>query len=97
MGGFKEVLSRGVHPKESIEIEIKFKLKIEQKVRLVTYVLEINEVHNQVFVKREILRYKRGASGKPFHFLDFSNGTGYAITNELLIKKMKILSAKNKM
>ncbi len=34
------------------------------------------------FVKREVLRYKRGRHGKPFHFLDFSNGEGYAITNE---------------
>ena len=33
-------------------------------------------------VAREILRYKRGANGKPFHFLDFALGEGYAITNE---------------
>lgn len=33
-------------------------------------------------VAREILRYKRGANGKPFHFLDFTLGEGYAITNE---------------
>ena len=30
-----------------------------------------------------ILRYKRGANGKPFHFLDFALGEGYAITNAL--------------
>jgi predicted ATPase len=33
-------------------------------------------------VLREILRYKRGRYGSPFHFLDFSQGEGYAITNE---------------
>ena len=34
------------------------------------------------FVEREVLRYKRGAYGAPFRFLDFSAGRGYAITNE---------------
>ena len=35
-------------------------------------------------VSREILRYTRrhGKSGRPWHFLDFSGGSGYAITNE---------------
>ena len=33
-------------------------------------------------IKREILRYKRGEYGSPFHFLDFQNGRGYAIKNE---------------
>lgn len=33
-------------------------------------------------VEREVLRYRRGAYGAPFRFLDFSNGKGYAITNE---------------
>ena len=55
--------------------------------RLVTYSLEIAEKSGVPYVKREILRYKRGASGKPYHFLDFSNGAGYAITNEEDFKK----------
>ncbi|MDT9693834.1 hypothetical protein Q5762_37045, partial [Streptomyces sp. P9(2023)] len=33
-------------------------------------------------VRREVLRYKRGRYGSPYHFLDFSGGVGYAITNE---------------
>lgn len=33
-------------------------------------------------MRRERLRYKRSAYGAPFHFLDFQNGSGYAITNE---------------
>ena len=33
-------------------------------------------------VSREILRYKRGRYGSPFHFLDFAQGKGYAVTNE---------------
>ncbi|MDO9084066.1 MAG: AAA family ATPase, partial [Humidesulfovibrio sp.] len=34
-------------------------------------------------VEREILRYRRGSSGQPWHFLDFSRGKGTAVTNEL--------------
>lgn len=79
-GGFKEVLSRG---KEGfIEIELKFRLSIAGKSRLVTYLLEIGEYKRQVFINREILRYKRSNYGSPFHFLDFSKGKGYAISNE---------------
>jgi len=80
--GFQEVMTRGVQ-NEPIKIEIQFRMEISQKQRLVTYILEIalNE-KNLPIVRREILRYKRGSSGKPYHFLDFKNGEGYAITNE---------------
>lgn len=80
-GGFKEVITRG-HEDEEIYFEIKFRMKILDKERLVTYVLEIGLDNNKPIVKREILRYKRGSQGSPFHFLDFKNGKGYAITNE---------------
>ncbi|MGK7938923.1 MAG: AAA family ATPase [Crocosphaera sp.] len=80
-GGFKEVITRG-HEKEDIYFEIKFRMKILNKERLVTYVLEIGLDKNRPIVKREILRYKRGSQGSPFHFLDFKNGKGFAITNE---------------
>jgi predicted ATPase len=79
-GGFKEVMSRG--QKGQIEIELQFKLEIAGRDRLVTYRLEIAEVNGQPIVAREILRYKRGAYGSPFHFLDFAHGEGYAISNE---------------
>ncbi|WP_244241847.1 AAA family ATPase [Xanthomonas fragariae] len=38
-------------------------------------------------MQRELLRYKRGRYGSPYHFLDFSKGEGYAITNEEDFKK----------
>jgi predicted ATPase len=79
-GGFKEVVSRGCNG--NIEIEIQFRLSIAKIERLVTYVLHIGERNGLAFVDREILRYKRGRHGSPFHFLDFSNGEGYAISNE---------------
>ncbi|MCF8370703.1 MAG: AAA family ATPase [Bacteroidales bacterium] len=79
-GGFKEVISRG--QSGLIVIELQFRLVIAKKNRLVTYRLEIGEESGKPYIEREILRYKRGAYGSPFHFLDFSRGTGYAITNE---------------
>jgi predicted ATPase len=80
-GGYKEVVTRGKE-QEDIEIELQFRMKILEKERLVTYVLIIGQEKNRPVVKREILRYKRGAYGSPFHFLDFQLGQGYAITNE---------------
>ncbi|NLF99033.1 MAG: AAA family ATPase [Lentisphaerae bacterium] len=81
-GGFNEVVSRGVSH-DDILIELKFRMPISGVDRLVTYQLQIGKHSNgKVHVNREILRYKRGAHGMPFHFLDFQNGQGYAITNE---------------
>ena len=87
-GQFRDVLSRGADPEQdSILIEIQFRMDIAGVNRLVTYSLEIAQRENQPYVKREILRYKRGRHGSPFHFLDFSEGNGMAITNEEEFKK----------
>ncbi len=81
-GGYREVASRGF-AHEPIEIILQFRLKITGYDRLVTYVLKIASGKNgRPVVEREILRYKRGAYGAPFRFLDFSAGRGYAIINE---------------
>jgi predicted ATPase len=80
-GGFSEMISRG-HQEEDILIEIQFRMPIAEVERLVTYHLEISRKNNRAYVKREILRYKRGRHGSPYHFLDFSNGQGFAISNE---------------
>ncbi len=81
-GGYREVASRGF-AHEPIEITLQFRLEITGKDRLVTYVLKIAmSKDGKPFVEREILRYKRGAHGAPFRFLDFSHGRGYAIINE---------------
>ena len=81
-GGFKEVLSRDVNLQESIELEIKFRMKVVDKERLVTYAVKIGLENGKPAVRNEILKYKRGRHGSPYHFLNFSNGVGYAITNE---------------
>ena len=80
--GFTEVASRGVAAPAVITIEIQFRMKIAAVHRLVTYILEIGKEQGSPIVEREILRYKRGPYGSPYHFLDFSKGRGYAITNE---------------
>ena len=80
-GGFQEVITRG-HENEDIEFEIKFKIKILEKERTVTYILVISQDKFLPIIKKEILRYRRSNRSKPFHFLEFSNGQGYAIINE---------------
>jgi predicted ATPase len=77
--GFKEVRSRNCEG--AIEIEIKFRETTDSP--LVTYFLKINELNGKAFVEREILKYRRGSGGQPWHFLDFSEGKGVAVINEL--------------
>ena len=81
-GLFREVVSRG-HENESIKIDIQFRTVINKVNRLVTYLLEIvQDEKGHPVIEHEILRYKRGAHGSPFHFLDFTRGKGFAISNE---------------
>ena len=81
-GGYKELASRGF-AHEPIELTLQFRLEITGYERLVTYLLRIApDATGRAVVAREILRYKRGVNGKPFHFLDFELGKGYAINNE---------------
>ncbi len=80
-GGMAELLSRGSGD-AALQIEIKLRMNISGVDRLVTYVLHVARGARGVIVEREILRYKRGRHGSPFHFLDFRSGSGYAISNE---------------
>lgn len=77
--GFSEVRSRGTEG--NIEIEIKF--REHDNSPLVTYFLSVGEKNGRPIVSREILKYRRGSGGQPWHFLDFSNGEGSAVTNEV--------------
>ncbi|WAT15418.1 AAA family ATPase [Xanthomonas fragariae] len=87
-GRFREVLSRGCDPAtDAILIELQYRMEITGIERLVTYSIEIGEENGAPIVQRELLRYKRGRYGSPYHFLDFSKGEGYAITNEEDFKK----------
>ena len=76
-GGFRELISRGASG--PISISVKFR---ESGGKLATYSLSIVQEDGKVIVEREILRYRRGSYGRPWHFVDFSGGQGTAITNE---------------
>ena len=76
--GLHEVLSRNATG--PIEIEIKYRIK--PRTSLVTYRLAIAEHKGQAIVDREVLMYRRSRYGRPWHFLDFRRGKGYAVTNE---------------
>ena len=78
-GGFRELVSRG--EKGPIGITVKFR---ESGGRLATYQLEIAIAKGHPVVHREILKFRRGQYGKPWHFVDFSRGKGTAITNEAM-------------
>lgn len=86
-GGYSEIISRGEDSNLPIEIEVKFRMEIAGVNRLVTYLLRIGQERNRPVVRREILRYKRGRYGSPFRFLDFTDGSGYAVINEELFDK----------
>lgn len=88
-GGFKEVISR--NKSGDIEFEIKFRNDdIDGKKQpLITYELSIGLEQNMPIVRKEVLSYRRGQKGKPFKFLDFSNGKGMAIINEIEFEQAK--------
>lgn len=82
-GGYKEVYSR--NGQGDIEIEIKFRNPDVdgKKQPLITYELSVGLNNlSQPIITKEILSYRRGQTGKPYKFLDFSNGKGNAIVNE---------------
>lgn len=77
-GGFGELVSRG--EAGPLGITVKFR---ESGGRLATYQLDIANEQGRPVVEREVLKFRRGQKGKPWHFVDFSRGRGSAITNEV--------------
>ena len=78
-GGFRELVSR--EASGPISISLKFR---ETGGRLATYELDFVLDKGTVAVEREVLKFRRGQRGKPWHFVDFSRGEGTAITNEAM-------------
>jgi predicted ATPase len=80
--GIQEVRSRGCDG--AIEIELKIRADLgRSQPSLITYSLELTEEAGRPVVEREVLKYRRGSGGKPWHFIDFRRGTGEAVTNEM--------------
>jgi predicted ATPase len=79
--GFQEVRSRLPEGDGNIEIELKFRVNTNSP--LATYLLSIGERDGAPIVAREVLKYRRGSHGQPWHYLDFTAGRGEAVINEL--------------
>jgi predicted ATPase len=80
--GIQEVRSRDSDG--AIEIELKIRADLGRaQPSLITYSLKLAEEGGRPVVEREILKYRRGSGGQPWHFIDFSRGTGDAVTNEM--------------
>ncbi len=77
--GIQEVRSR--NSSGPIEIELKFKENLNSP--LVTYLVQIDDPNGKAVITRELLKYRRGSKGQPWHFLDFTLGKGSAVINEL--------------
>jgi predicted ATPase len=76
-GSYRELVSRGADG--PISIALKFR---ETGGRLATYELAVGLEGGLPVVEREVLKFRRGQRGRPWHFVDFSRGRGTAITNE---------------
>ncbi|MDR1748022.1 MAG: AAA family ATPase, partial [Spirochaetaceae bacterium] len=84
--GIQEVRSR--NKTGAIEIELKFreggKSTSGGQNPLITYILHINDKNGKPFVEKERLSYVRGnKGGKPWYFINFHDGEGDAVENEL--------------
>ena len=79
-GGFKEVISRD----SDGDIEITIKFRPFEDEPLITYEIAIGlDTGEKPVVKKEILRFRRGAKGSPWKVLDFSYGEGVAAEGRL--------------
>lgn len=76
--GFREVRSRDSDGPITIELKYRF----EPGAPLATYSISIDEHKGRPVVEREVLAWRRLGSGRPWHFLDFKRGRGYAVANE---------------
>jgi predicted ATPase len=79
-GGFKEVISRG----QSGEISFTLRFRPNKNEPLITYELSIG-LKDKItpVVKKEILRFRRGSSGRSWRVLEFSEGSGFAEEGDL--------------
>jgi predicted ATPase len=79
-GRFKELRTRGA--RGPIEFEIKYREK--PTLPIIRYHIEIDEDSKGPFVHKEWLRWTRSTgSGRPFNFLDFTDGMGKVASGEM--------------
>lgn len=78
-GRFQEVISRNAKTQD-IEIIIKYREQAKQPI--MTYTLAISQKKQTPVVSKETLHWRRGQHGKPFAFLNFTDGNGEVISGE---------------
>lgn len=78
-GRSKELRTRG--QEGPIVVEIKYRERPNQPI--ITYHLAIDEGPKGPIVAEEWLQWRRGATGKPFRFLDYKEGKGRAVSGEV--------------
>lgn len=76
-GRFRELRSRDAEG--PIEIEVRYR---EPSLPPITYHLAVSESERGPVVEREWMAWTRGRAGRPFRFLEFSNGQGVAASGE---------------
>jgi predicted ATPase len=79
-GRGKELKTRGQDG--PVVIEIKYRERPGSGSRIMTYHLAVDEERGKVLVTEEWLSWRRGATGKPFRFLDYKRGQGAAVSGE---------------
>lgn len=77
-GGIRELRSRGMPG--PITIEVKYRERPGQP--LITYHLEIDEHDRAPVVESEWLSWRRMQRGRPFRFLQYERGAGFAIAGD---------------
>ena len=64
-----------------VVIEIAY--REQRNTPLITYHLEVDEIHGRPVAVAEWLRWKRKSHGAPFKFLDYANGVGQVVSGGL--------------
>jgi len=90
-GRFQEVISRNAK-KQEIEIVIRYREKAKKPI--ITYTLAITQEKNTPVVSKETLQWRRGQRGKPFAFLNFTDGSGEVISGNAPEKNDQRISYK---
>ncbi len=87
--GLKDLRSR--NSKGPISVEISYRegyLSGERQPPRITYHLEIDEDANgRPVISQEWMKWRRGQTGQPFHFLRYARGQGSVVTGEVPERK----------
>jgi predicted ATPase len=82
--GLKDLRSRDSDGPISFEVTYREGyLKAERRPPRITYHLEIDVDSRRPVIAQEWMRWRRGQTGQPFHFLKYERGVGSVVTGEV--------------